>query len=203
MDIPIDIIIKILSYYKRLVPYVEFLKSRLLRKKIAAAFRPKCFLYTYKRSSIKKLPKHITTLKLQNDQITTSERLNIANLIDKNPHINKIDVIILDKIYYIWNFIPFINYDYNYSNITVYKGPDHPYLKEFVNLKKLTLHLHKDCTLYLNVRPYVKLEYLCLMAETDMIIHEVEVNSNLKTFAVKNIGFKKEDVSPEIKFIIL
>lgn len=143
--LPIDIIIKIFSYLPSILEGGKrdpwFLQLRLLRKKIAAAFRPNRLFLT--NENLFNDMSHIKTL----EWCTNISDYNDVKKIINNSNITKL---ITDR--YEYNFINFPNIkslnckltlnvlaNERYSNLSYYKGPYNVNLKNFIKLEKICL----------------------------------------------------------------
>ena len=202
MNLPVDIVIKILVYLRKLISRVKFLKLRFLRKKIAAAFRPNYFFFK-SENNIFQLPDHINTFKIY-DTEQYREIIRTSEFLNKNKHISKIHVV--NDL----NNSPLRNLDFYYCNcdhINIYKGPYYKNLHEFKslevitiyelekclpyfplpNLKKLILYLHNNCDLYFNSDFYPNLKNLKISGREKSTIGNLAVSDKLETLIITGI----------------
>ena len=154
-QLPIDIIIKILTYLSHMcticknhqniktyhicekkIESSSFLELRLLRKKIAEVFQPNYFFFLKKRlaQNIEKLPNHITVLKLHKWEPKHAK--HIEKILINNLQIHKMNIIETSCLYY-YKDMECKNY---FHNLTAYEGPYFLNLYDFINLKKITIH---------------------------------------------------------------
>jgi hypothetical protein len=210
--LPSDMIIKILSYLRKLIPYNEFLKLRFLRKKIATVFCPN---FIYYNNFHKNLPNHITAIKVSYCSIVFG---NFVEFIHYNKNINTI-ISKKDCMYYYYGKLC----TNQFHNITCYKGVYFNCLNTMINLEKITyygmryyydFHVHqklKKIKIYLNKYDFLMnmidlkdLKKITIVGDGFSEIRSLTTGTNLEI--IKIVGIKKYRLYPNnfnIKIIII
>jgi hypothetical protein len=211
--IPIDIIIKIFVYLRKLIPRCEFLKLRLLRKKIADTFIPDYYFLKTNSGNVK-LPSNITNFGFY---FNIGYKICLPITISCSTGLRKLTV----KKHQLYSATSmFLNGCLNYDHITSYKGIFSSKLKYLCNLKKITLHsiyilnlklenkqlekikikLDSNQTIKIEINHLEKIKSIYIYGSErstiDLIISDKVENIILDKIANDNITFLKEDKSP-------
>jgi hypothetical protein len=214
MDIPIDIIIKILEYLRKLISRREFLKLRFLRKKIAAAF-PQDEYYLDQDSKI--LPDCIKTISFYYQR----DYGDIPEILEKSKHVVKL--ILKEGIYHRSFNCNFIKVGGNYDHIKSYIGPCEEFIKYFINLEVLItelpgslenyipknklreIKLYSQCFDTLNFKSYYSLKKLHIIGVYPCKLDAIILNDELELLILEEIKnppiIKKENTNLQIIFI--